>query len=434
MQRIPMSHRPASRPATRTAALAVSLAGITLLAGCSAEATPAASTSPVPSVTIVSGQSAQNGDLLRGIFDRYNAQASTAKVDLKLTADSDVDTAQKVLVDIAAGHAPDAVRVTNATYQTLIDAGVAQPADDCLAGESGLNSDLISGITVNKHVYQVPWYVTPNALFYNAKLFTQAGLDPEKPPTTLDEFHRDAQAIAATGAAGGTAYFGNDFNFQSYLASLGSKVYDPATQKLTLDTPAAASVFDTFAAMAKDGSSPVYTNFFADANEAFASGKLGMIVSSASGYPALKANGNADIRIAPVPTAEGGKPVATTSTNGFVITTKDPSRQKAVCTALRSLLTPEAVTETVSKTATIPLLTSTITDPKQLAPVYAANPGWAAVRDQKTVPWVSLPGTANAEYSKLYSDAQLRVLRGDADGKGAAKDLQTQTEQILAAR
>ncbi|MDO9396340.1 MAG: extracellular solute-binding protein, partial [Herbiconiux sp.] len=319
----------------------------------------------------------------------------------------------------------------------LIDSGAAQSADSCLASDTevagSLDQDLVDGITVDGSVYQIPWYVTPNALFYNADLFTKAGLDPDAPPTTMSEFHDAATAIAATGAAGGTAYFGNDYNFQTYVASLGARVYDPATGDLAIGSDEGAAVFDAFARMAADGSSPVYSNFFAEANEAFAGGSLGMIVTSASGYPALKASGNVDIRIAPVPAMDGGEQIAATSTNGFVITTKDPARQAAVCDALLSLLTPQAVTDTVTATATIPLLTSTIDDEAYLAPVYAANPDWVAVRDQPTFAWASLPGGASAEYSSAYVDDQLKALRGDVSGADAASELQATAEQLLKA-
>lgn len=410
---------------------------LVLLAGCSAAGAtdPATNAAPVRSVTIVSGQSAQNGELLQRIFDDYNETGDGATVQLQMKADSDVDTAQKVLVDLAAGAGPDAVRVTNATYQTLIDADAAQPADACLASDpqiaDGLDAGLIDGITVDGTAYQVPWYVTPSALFYNVDLFERAGLDPDDPPRTMSEFHEAAAAIAATGVGGGTAYFGNDYNFQTYLASLGGSAYDPETGELGIDSPEGADVFEAFASMAADGSSPVYSNFFVEANEAFAGGQLGMIVSSASGYPSLAANGSVDIRIAPVPTMDGGDPVTATSTNGFVITTTDPARQEAVCQALLSVLTPQSVTQTVSATATIPLLDSVVDDPSYLAPVYEANPDWVAVREQSTTPWVSLPGGASAEYTSAYNDTQLQVLRGDITGAEAAASLQAIAQQLL---
>lgn len=421
----------------RPLAVPLSLAAVALLAtaGCSAQPAAGGDATAVESVTIVSGQSAQNGELLQSIFDGYNESSDAAKVELQMSADSDVETAQKVLVDIAAGAGPDAVRVTNASYQTLIDSGAAQPATACLAGDpelqKDLRTDLIEGITVDGEIYQVPWYVTPNALFYNAELFAKAGLDPEAPPTTMAEFHEAAQAIAATGTAGGTAYFGNDYNFQTYVASLGDRAFDPASGELQLDGKAATAAFELFAEMAADGSSPVYGNFFAEANEAFAGGKLGMMITSASGYPALAAQGNTSIRMAPVPAMPGGEQIAASSTNGFVITTKDADRQAAVCEALLSVLTPEAVTETVSATATIPLRESVVEDGDFLAPVYEANPDWIKVREQQTFPWASLPGGANAEYTGAFLDAQTLVLRGEGKPAEVTAELQKTTTALL---
>lgn len=421
------------RSARSTAAAAVALpASLLLLAGCSAPA-PAADEGEEPSsVTIVSGQSAQNGELLASVFDAFNETKGREAVKLQMNADTDVDTAQQVLLDLAAGAGPDAVRVTNATYRTLIDAGAAQPADQCLDSSehaAQLDRSIVDGLRVEGTVYQVPWYVAPAALFYNADLFTEAGLDPDAPPATLEDFHEDARAIAATGAGGGTAYFGNDFLFQGYVASAGDAVYDPETAELGIDSAGGAKAFDFFRGMAEDGSSPIYPNFFVDANEAFSGGSLGMIVSAASAYPQLAAGAGFDLRIAPAPGFASGEAVAPASTNGFVITTKDPARQQLVCEALVSLLTPDAVAQTVEATATIPLLPE-VAD-AELAPLYEANPSWVPVKDQRVVVWQSLPNGATAEYSKVYVDTQLRVLQGDLSGADAAAELQRTAESLI---
>ncbi len=38
---------------------------------------------------------------------------------------------------------------------------------------------------MNGRIYGVPLYADVSALFYNKDLFRKAGLDPEKPPTSL---------------------------------------------------------------------------------------------------------------------------------------------------------------------------------------------------------------------------------------------------------
>ena len=55
----------------------------------------------------------------------------------------------------------------------------------------------------NGHIFGLPRQAYGIGLQYNRDLFTQAGLDPDKPPTTWDEVRADAKAIAdKTGQAG----------------------------------------------------------------------------------------------------------------------------------------------------------------------------------------------------------------------------------------
>jgi multiple sugar transport system substrate-binding protein len=391
---------------------------------------------PSGPITVVSGQQSQNGSLLSALLDRVNKATPDTPVTLRINNDTDVATAQKALLDISAGKGPDAVRVTSATYRTLVDSGVAQPVDDCLRSDpataTNLKAKLVDDLRVNGRLYEIPWYVTANALFYNAELFTQAGLDPNHPPTTTGELHAAAQRIAALPGhpGGGIVYFGNDYNFQGFVASLGGTVYDPQANRYTSDTPQAAAVFDLFAAMTQDRSSPVFTNFFADSTDAFAGGRLGMMVTSTSSFPQLSKGAKFDLRMAPVPAMDGGRPTGVTSTNGFVITTKDPARQQATCRALLGLLTPQAVTQTVQATATIPLNRLAL-GPTYLESVYRQHPDWVAVRDQATVPWQSLPGGTNAEYTARYTDLQTHVLLGQETPAAAGRELDSAARQLL---
>jgi multiple sugar transport system substrate-binding protein len=174
----------------------------------------------------------------------------------------------------------------------------------------------------------------------------------------------------------------------------------------------------------------VLTNFFADANDAFSGGRLGMMVTSTSSFPQLSKGAKFDLRMAPVPAMDGGRPTGVTSTNGFVITTKDPARQRATCRALLATLTPDAVTQTVKATATLPLNRAAL-DPAHLGPFYQQHPDWIAVRDQATVPWQSLPGGSSAEYAAKYTDLQTHVLLGQQAPADAARELETAARALL---
>jgi multiple sugar transport system substrate-binding protein len=53
--------------------------------------------------------------------------------------------------------------------------------------------------TYEDRLYGVPLYADVSALFYNKDLFRQAGLDPDKPPTSLAEIREYADKITALG-------------------------------------------------------------------------------------------------------------------------------------------------------------------------------------------------------------------------------------------
>jgi multiple sugar transport system substrate-binding protein len=53
--------------------------------------------------------------------------------------------------------------------------------------------------TFENRLYGVPLYADVSALFYNKDLFKRAGLDPDKPPTSLPELRADADKITALG-------------------------------------------------------------------------------------------------------------------------------------------------------------------------------------------------------------------------------------------
>ena len=54
--------------------------------------------------------------------------------------------------------------------------------------------------TYDGRLYGVPLYADVSALFYNKDLFEQAGLDPDKPPTSLAEIREYADKITRSAA------------------------------------------------------------------------------------------------------------------------------------------------------------------------------------------------------------------------------------------
>ncbi|MFV2008675.1 MULTISPECIES: ABC transporter substrate-binding protein [unclassified Micromonospora] len=68
-----------------------------------------------------------------------------------------------------------------------------------------INKDLVSysgtceDFDTSKNCYGVPFSYQGNVLYYNKDVLAAAGLDPEQPPATWDEFGAACEAVAATG-------------------------------------------------------------------------------------------------------------------------------------------------------------------------------------------------------------------------------------------
>jgi ABC-type glycerol-3-phosphate transport system substrate-binding protein len=103
----------------------------------------------------------------------------------------------KILTSLATETAPDIGRVDVAFLPKLAIRGALYPLDDYgvdeIRGEIrvvAMNSCIIDGKT-----YGIPDQVNGLCLFYNKKLYRDAGLDPERPPQDWDEFVEYAKKI-----------------------------------------------------------------------------------------------------------------------------------------------------------------------------------------------------------------------------------------------
>lgn len=155
---------------------------------------------------------------------------------------------------------------------------------------------LAAGSDANGAIYALPKGAYGNGLQYNRDLFTKAGLDPNKPPTTWEEVRADAKAISEKTGKAGFAIMGKSntggWNLTTLTYALGGRVESVQGDKATatVDNPATKQVLDMLKAMRWDDKS-MGSNFLLDwgsMNQEFAAGKVGMYISGSDVYTALK--------------------------------------------------------------------------------------------------------------------------------------------------
>lgn len=112
---------------------------------------------------------------------------------------------QQLLTQTAAGTPPDVMQLSGPWSQELGAQGTLLDLRQ-LAGESYLNDNYKGALeagTYNGKLYAAPLSLTPQGFWYDKELMSQAGLDPEAPPKTMDELNEQmAQIKSELGSEG----------------------------------------------------------------------------------------------------------------------------------------------------------------------------------------------------------------------------------------
>lgn len=164
---------------------------------------------------------------------------------------------EKVLSQAAGGTLPDVVNLPPdfalplVKQNMLLDIATADPkaADEYVAG--GLEAYRFGG---HKGTYGYPWYLNTDVNYWNAELLTKYGLDPKKPPTSLDELITAARQVKTK--SGGATYLMSRKPGLMDFANAGVKLMSEDGARFTFNTPEAAALLDTYRSAFKEGLLP----------------------------------------------------------------------------------------------------------------------------------------------------------------------------------
>jgi ABC-type glycerol-3-phosphate transport system substrate-binding protein len=203
--------------------------------------------------------------------------------------------------DLAGGTLPTVFEIPFTDAKTLI---ANQQISDMqaylsqLSYASSFNKNLLQyGQGDNGDVYAIPAKsVYAIGLHYNRDLFTQAGLDPSKPPTTWDEVRADAKAIATKTGQAGFAQMSQDATGGWQLTvdtyARGGRMEDGKKATLTNDATKAALQFLKDLRWTDNSMGANFSYDWSGINQAFAAGKIGMYTSGQDVYTSLVQTNN----------------------------------------------------------------------------------------------------------------------------------------------
>jgi ABC-type glycerol-3-phosphate transport system substrate-binding protein len=198
----------------------------------------------------------------------------------------------------------------------------------------------MKAVTAGKTIYGVPTSNYTQGLIYNRKLFQQAGLDPDQPPTTWADVEKDAAAIAKLGngiAGWGDYSAGNTggWHFSSYIDAVGGSMVNQNTAPPTasFNTAEAQQILQVLHDMRfKDHAMSATQGLqWGALQQQFAAGKLGMYIAAPDDIynviiPTDKGNLD-DIGMGPLPSISGTPAASLSGGNDYIFAKHDTPAQ-----------------------------------------------------------------------------------------------------------
>jgi multiple sugar transport system substrate-binding protein len=164
-------------------------------AGAFAQATPASAED-----LVMWERSGANKGMVDKLVEMWNEKNPDRKINLTYIPHAEM--VAKLAQAIASGDVPDLMGMDLIYGPQFEKAGQLEDLTDRVKDWPELKTASPGHMTVGTwegRIYGVPLYADVSALFYNKDLFEKAGLDPNKPPTSLAELRQYADKITAIG-------------------------------------------------------------------------------------------------------------------------------------------------------------------------------------------------------------------------------------------
>ena len=388
-------------PSTAAPTTTVAEADLSAFPACPTDAL-AAATSPIK-ITVWHGMGADA--LTKGIEQlaaEYNASQSKVVVDI--IGQGGYEEVIDRYLQSDQGSRPDVAQMPEYMVQNIVDTKSAVPVAACIRSSGFDTSAFIPGAlraySTEGVQWSMPFNVSDPVLFYNKAMFTKAGLDPNKPPTNLQEIREDSQKLVDSGVAKyGLAVdsgfdSGGGWYIEQWFAQLGkyyadnengrsgraTKVlYDDATG-VDLLTQLQSMIKDGLAVDVGDNSGAGFDNLLkmADDKEPAAmtiatSASLASVISILQGgqFPTISAE---DVGVAPMPGPAGAKGAIVGGASLWITNSGDPAKIAASWDFVRYMVGAQQQSQWSAQTGYIavrndaraldPLMTTLASDPR----------------------------------------------------------------------
>lgn len=344
--------------------------------------------------------------------------------------------AQGVLLNVAAGDAPDLGQSGYSYIRTLIEQGGAVPINQYMEADANFSMDgmfpaMMDLGRIGETYYATPVAVSTPVLYVNKELAESAGIDMDNLPTTWEEARAAAEKCVDAGYQGITwdwTITGN-WILQAMIENAGGQFgYETEDgYEITIDEEAGLRAFTYLAELAEAGLMPTTEEIPAT----FISGDLCFNVDTTSRYRFVVEDVNDfTIVLAPMPTLDGSTPKVPAGGNGLIMFTQDPVRQAAAWKFMNFVM-QEFANDVIASNTGYTVANIAVADNQR--ETFSDDPNYAIILDQapNVIAWHSWPGRNSTRIAEILKDAQQAVILGRQTPEQALQNSVRQITRLI---
>lgn len=365
-----------------------------------------------------------NGEAIGEMMKRFNA-SQTACIGEAVFQGSYDDSLNKLKAGLQSKDIPAVVQQFDLATQVLVDLKVIAPMQEFIDAEkfniSDYETNVLAYYTVDGKLYGMPFNTSNPMLYYNKDMFTAAGLDPNKPPTTWDELVTAAKALTKdTNGDGKPDQWGfnthtdTHWYFSAMIMQNGGKILSDDGKKVIYNSPEGIEALQFWGDLVtKHKVMP--PNQHAQAGADFTTGKLGMIMRSSSFLATVEKDAKFKVGVAILP----GKKVKSVPIGGasLLVFKTTAERQKAAWEFVQWMTNAENSLSLFTQTNYVPIRKSVASMPA-VKDYIAKSPNSEVLIKQlefaSAIPIFAELGNSDEQLRKAVEKVEL--------GSGTAKD------------
>ncbi len=347
------------------------------------------------------------------------------------------DYPTKMRTNVAGGNVPDVFYVQPQMGSEYTTAGKLLNLSPYMAKDNVKTSDYYSSLLTpftckSGNVYGLPKDWNSLGVFYNKKMFQQAGVAFPSANWTWDDMRADAKKLTKPGNAA-TSQYGitlqpDTSRWGAFLFAAGGSVLNQDGTQAAFNNQAGINATNFYAGFEKDGSSVIPTNVSASwPGEAFGKQRAAMALEGGWLIPYMALTyPNVDYDIAPIPSDPAtGKRADLIYTNawGAYSGTKHP---EAAWEVIKYMTGTDVQTSQLNAGFALPSLKSLAN-----APYFASHPGVKVLFDAAQYGYADSFGAHDDIIHTKIQQGLEKVLLGKADAKTALDDAAHQINNEL---